>query len=185
MKYSQQNIPFILTSSRLLAGLFFLPFIVVTVIPFNYSLLNLMVTALFIALSLTDFFDGYYARKFNTETVLGKLLDPLADKILMVGMLISLLVIGFVHYYVVIMLISRELIISGARTIAQEYGISLDVIWLAKVKTFLFSLYGVCALWDPYGSLTIVLLTSTVIASLASAAMYIYTLINHMRLKLS
>jgi CDP-diacylglycerol--glycerol-3-phosphate 3-phosphatidyltransferase len=184
MKYSQQNIPLILTSSRLLAGLFFLPFIVVTLIPLNYSLLTLGVITLFIALSFTDFLDGYYARKFHTETTLGKLLDPLADKILMVGMLISLLVIGYVPYYIVILLISRELIISGARTIAQEYGISLDVIWLAKIKTALFSLYGVCALWDPYNFFTHALLAGTVIASLVSAIIYIYTLCNHMRLNL-
>lgn len=176
MNYSVKYLPLALTLSRFVLGLCFLPVLVVYTVPLHHWLLTSITTAIFIGLSLTDYYDGYYARKYGFETALGKMLDPLADKMLMVAMAIALLQVGYIHYYAVIILLAREIIISGLRAVASEYNISLDVIWLAKIKTFLFSVYCVCALWGPFHSITIVMLWATTTASVLSGLYYVYSL---------
>lgn len=84
---------------------------------------------------ITDYFDGYYARTHKAVTVLGKLLDPLADKFLVVSSLIMLMHLGRLHPAVVIALICRELAITGLRAIASAEGIVIAASTLAKWKT--------------------------------------------------
>lgn len=90
---------------------------------------------LFLLFGLTDFFDGYYARKWGQVTELGSLLDPIADKFLLCATLISLLAAGKIYFYWVILLIGREFFVMGLRHIASEKQIMIPVSWLAKIKT--------------------------------------------------
>src|SRR5436190_17745024 len=84
---------------------------------------------------ITDYLDGYYARTRQAVTILGKLLDPLADKFLVVSSLIMLLNLGRIHAVVVILLVCRELAITGLRAIASAEGIVIAASDSAKWKT--------------------------------------------------
>lgn len=84
---------------------------------------------------ITDYFDGYYARTRQAVTVLGKLLDPLADKFLVVSALIMLMHLGRIHPAIVILLICRELAITGLRAIASAEGFVIAASKGAKAKT--------------------------------------------------
>lgn len=85
--------------------------------------------------AITDYFDGYYARQHKAITILGKLLDPLADKFLVVSSLIMLMHLGRLHPVVVILLVCRELAITGLRAIASAEGIVIAASDSAKWKT--------------------------------------------------
>ena len=93
---------------------------------------------LFIAACITDFFDGYLARKYNQVTTFGKFMDPLADKLLVCAALICFLADPQTNMpaWVVIIIISRELIISGFRLVAAEKGVTIAASYWGKVKTF-------------------------------------------------
>lgn len=91
--------------------------------------------ALFIVASLTDMLDGYLARKYNNVSQMGKLLDPLADKLLVISVLVTLLALGRVHYIYAIILIAREFAINSLRGIAVEEGVVIASSPLAKYKT--------------------------------------------------
>lgn len=92
--------------------------------------------ALFFGIAaITDYFDGYYARLQKAQTVVGKLLDPLADKFLVVSSLIMLMDLGRIHAIIVIVLICRELAITGLRAIAAAEGIVIGASRMAKWKT--------------------------------------------------
>ncbi len=84
---------------------------------------------------ITDYFDGYYARTHQSVTVLGKLLDPLADKFLVVSSLIMLMHLGRIHPIIVILLVLREMAITGLRAIASAEGIIIPASNMAKWKT--------------------------------------------------
>jgi CDP-diacylglycerol--glycerol-3-phosphate 3-phosphatidyltransferase len=85
--------------------------------------------------SITDYFDGYLARRGNIETVYGKLMDPLADKFLVVSALIMLQEMGRIHPIVVILLICREMAITGLRALASAEGLIIAASRSAKWKT--------------------------------------------------
>jgi CDP-diacylglycerol--glycerol-3-phosphate 3-phosphatidyltransferase len=92
---------------------------------------------LFVAACVTDFFDGYLARKYNEITVFGKFMDPLADKLLVCASLICFLADPNTNMpaWVVIVIISREFIISGFRLVAAEKGVTIAASYWGKVKT--------------------------------------------------
>ena len=92
---------------------------------------------IFIAACITDFFDGYLARKYNQITTFGKFMDPLADKLLVCAALICFLADEHpeIPAWVVIIIISREFIISGFRLVAAEKGVTIAASWWGKVKT--------------------------------------------------
>jgi CDP-diacylglycerol--glycerol-3-phosphate 3-phosphatidyltransferase len=86
--------------------------------------------------SMTDFFDGYIARKRNIVTVFGSFLDPIADKFLIVSSLIMLATLGRVHVVIAIVLVLREMYITSLRLLASSEGIIVPVDKLGKWKTF-------------------------------------------------
>lgn len=91
--------------------------------------------ALFVVASLTDLLDGHIARKYNLVTNFGKFMDPLADKLLVCAAMICLVENGKIPSWVVIVIISREFIISGFRLIASDNGIVIAASYWGKFKT--------------------------------------------------
>ena len=100
---------------------------------------------IFIAASLTDLLDGKIARKYNLVTDFGNLMDPLADKLLVSAALICLCEMGRLAAWIVIIIISREFIISGLRQIAADNGIVIAASYWGKYKTT-FQMIMICLL---------------------------------------
>jgi CDP-diacylglycerol--glycerol-3-phosphate 3-phosphatidyltransferase len=101
----------------------------------NTSSADLFACLLFIIASITDLIDGYLARKHNAISAMGKLLDPLADKVLVTSVLVMMLHLERIHYLYVVVLISREFAVSSLRSIAAEQGVIIAASSLAKYKT--------------------------------------------------
>ena len=129
------KIPNILTIGRLIivpifVFSFFIPGIVGDLVPFF----------LFVLASFTDYLDGFLARLYKEESKLGELLDPIADKILVASALILLVMNGIIKNYEVIaaiIILTREILISGLREFMAQKKIALPVSNLAKFKTFI------------------------------------------------
>ena len=100
----------------------------------NYTM-RIVANVLFIIASLTDLFDGKIARKYNLVTNFGKFMDPLADKLLVCSALICLIELGQLPAWMVIIIISREFIISGFRLVASDNGVVIAASYWGKFKT--------------------------------------------------
>ena len=96
---------------------------------------RMIALALFIIASLTDLLDGKIARKYNLVTNFGKFMDPLADKLLVCSALICLIELNALPAWIVIIIISREFIISGFRLIASDNGVVIAASYWGKFKT--------------------------------------------------
>ncbi len=94
----------------------------------------LLGASLFLAAALTDMLDGYLARRRKQVTTLGRLLDPIADKLLISAALISLVQLGIAPAWMVVIIIGREFAVSGLRSIAAHEGFSINVSKLGKGK---------------------------------------------------
>ena len=136
------NLPNKLTLSRLLAV------VVITILYFVFGSVtwNLFVIfSLFVLASITDYFDGKIARKNNMITGFGKLADPLADKMLVITVLIILIDMGIIPYiWLLIIVVFRELMVTGIRLVAlegdRENVISADILGKAKTMTQMVSI---------------------------------------------
>ncbi|HET7754384.1 MAG TPA: CDP-diacylglycerol--glycerol-3-phosphate 3-phosphatidyltransferase [Anaeromyxobacteraceae bacterium] len=126
------NVPNAITLVRIAAIPVFLVF------TYYESRLNSFIAALVYALTAaTDFLDGYLARRMNLVTVIGKFLDPLADKLIAMSALVMLVHLGRVGAWVVILLLTREFAVTGLRTIAMSEGIVIAAGQEGKYKTAL------------------------------------------------
>ena len=160
------NFPTILTLSRLILSILLLPILLVGFLPYNLFWLNCILAALFFILGLTDFFDGYLARKYKQETKIGKALDHIADKFLITSTLISLLAIQKIYFFWVIILISRELFVLGLREIALENNLSIPVSFYGKLKTALQMIMLFVIILNPQASILFTTLTWSVLENI-------------------
>ena len=127
----KMNLPNKLTILRVLLIPFFVFFMLVPVTDYD----NYIAVAIFIVASLTDLADGKIARKYNLVTNFGKFMDPLADKLLVCAALICLVETGQLAAWMVIVIISREFIISGFRLVAADNGVVIAASYWGKFKT--------------------------------------------------
>lgn len=134
------NLPNRLTIFRVLL----VPIVTLIYIPQVYNipisedltyLSNYLAGAIFILAAITDFLDGFFARKRNLVTVFGSFLDPIADKFLVVTSLIILQALGRIHPFIVAILIMREFYITSLRLLASNHQLSVPVGQLGKLKT--------------------------------------------------
>ncbi len=125
------NLPNKLTVFRVVLIPFFVFFLLYPEVQYG----NYIATALFALASLTDFADGKIARKYNLVTNFGKFMDPLADKLLVCAAMICLVETGRLAAWIVIVIMSREFIISGFRLIASDNGIVIAASYWGKFKT--------------------------------------------------
>lgn len=127
------NLPNKLTVLRVIL----IPFFVLALLAFGGSvrMMRYLAAAIFIVASLTDLLDGKIARKYNLVTNFGKFMDPLADKLLVCSALICLIELGQLPSWMVIIIVSREFIISGFRLVAVEQGVVIAASYWGKFKT--------------------------------------------------
>lgn len=125
------NVPNTLTVLRVVMIPFFVAFMIGDITEAD----KYIALGIFIAASLTDTLDGYLARKNNQVTNFGKFMDPLADKLLVCSALICLMDMEKIPSWIVIVIISREFIISGFRLIASDNGIVIAAGVWGKLKT--------------------------------------------------
>ena len=125
-------IPLCLTCSRILlvAPICFL-------MTLETSFGRALATFLFVVASITDYYDGYYARKLNSVSNLGKFLDPVADKILITSVLILLLVQRSVDPWMVMLFVARDTIVGGVRAAASADGVVISAQTTGKWKAAL------------------------------------------------
>jgi len=109
---------------------------------------------IFLSAALTDLADGYYARKYKSESVLGKLMDPLADKVLVATPLIMLIPLGRIPAWVSLLIVCREIVITGLRALAASSGIVVAASGLGKIKSVL-QYTALCILIFPLGVLPV------------------------------
>lgn len=124
------NPPNILTMLRIAA----IPLLVVLLMSPSQSS-GFWAAAVFSLASITDWLDGYIARRMNIVTVFGKFLDPIADKLIVMSALIMILPFGRVPAWMVLLILGREIIITGLRGIASSEGIVIQASDLGKFKT--------------------------------------------------
>jgi len=98
-------------------------------------LFEILALIIFVLASVTDAYDGYYARKFSSITRLGKFLDPLADKILMSAAFFSFVILKLVPLWMVVLIIMRDLIVTGIRILMTAQGGTMVTRQSAKIKT--------------------------------------------------
>ncbi len=125
-----RNIPNLLTFLRMAA----IPLVVLFLL-FPGPLASFLAALFFSAASLTDLLDGYIARQQNSETAVGKLLDPLADKLLINSAFIMLIPLDRVPAWVVVLIVGREVAVTGLRGIASLEGLVIAASRWGKAKT--------------------------------------------------
>ena len=145
------NLPNKLTILRVLLIPFFVFFMLVPIVPYS----NYIAVAIFVVASLTDLADGKIARKYNLVTNFGKFMDPLADKLLVCAALICLVATGQLAAWIVIVIISREFIISGFRLIASDNGVVIAASYWGKFKT-VFQMIMICLMIANIGMFKII-----------------------------
>ena len=166
------NLPNKLTMLRILLIHFFVVFMLISPGEAAYRWIAL---GIFITASLTDLLDGKIARKYGLVTNFGKLMDPLADKMLVSAALICLTALGQLAAWIVIVIISREFIISGLRQIAADNGVVIAASYWGKYKTT-FQMIMICLLIAGLDSLRLL----TEIVTWAAVILTIVSLIDYM-----
>ena len=141
------NLPNILTLGRIAA----IPVLVLLLFSETRSA-GFWAALVFSAAAITDWLDGWFARRWGIVTVLGKFLDPLADKLIVMAALIMLIPLGRVPAWAVFIILAREMIITGLRSIASSEGIVIAASDLGKFKTIfqMVAIVGLLLHYDYY-----------------------------------
>lgn len=167
------NLPNKLTVMRVIL----IPFFVAALLYDNGSSQNMRIVAnvIFIVASLTDLFDGKIARKYNLVTNFGKFMDPLADKLLVCSALICLIQLGQLPAWVVIIIISREFIISGFRLVAADNGIVIAASYWGKFKTTFQMIAVILMIFNipALATVTMIMLVIAVVLTVISLVDYV------------
>jgi len=129
------NLPNRLTLMRMILAIPFIFFLQAAETEPHGLMFRMIALVIFAVASITDFFDGYLARKHNLVTDFGKLMDPLADKILVISALVIFVDIKYIPAWMSIVVIAREFLISGIRTLAAAKGEVIPAGNLGKYKT--------------------------------------------------
>jgi CDP-diacylglycerol--glycerol-3-phosphate 3-phosphatidyltransferase len=137
----------------------------------HVSWLDYAAALVFVIASVTDGFDGYIARAWNQKTELGAILDPLADKMLMLGAFVGLMMIDRANVWAVYLILTREFFITGIRVAAASKGLNIESSYWGKTKTVLQMVaIGFATMNWPYANL---LLWAAVAITLYSGFEYI------------
>lgn len=128
-----KNLPNYLTISRIVV----IPIIIMTFYLDNSKFAHRLGALLFVLASITDFFDGYIARKFNLVSGFGKMFDPIADKLLVGCVIVMLVKKGIAGEVPSLLILSREFLVAGLREFLALIRVSIPVSRLAQVKTFM------------------------------------------------
>ena len=167
------NLPNKLTVMRVIL----IPFFVAALLYENGSSQTMRIVAnvIFIVASLTDLFDGKIARKYNLVTNFGKFMDPLADKLLVCSALICLIQLGQLPAGVVIIIISREFIISGFRLVAADNGIVIAASYWGKFKTTFQMIAVILMIFNipALATVTMIMLVIAVVLTVISLVDYV------------
>ena len=130
----------------------------------------------FAVAAITDFFDGYIARKQNIVTVFGKFADPVADKVLVLTAMVFLCADGHLPAWAVSIVAARELLVDGLRLVAAGKGNVIAAGWLGKIKTNLQYFCVVAAMVLPKGHwLTLTFTILMAIMTVWSGAQYVWS----------
>jgi len=173
------NLPNKLTLLRVLLIPLFLFFLFI-----SKGIFRFLPLIIFIGAAVTDAIDGYIARRDHLITDFGKFMDPLADKLLTASAFIAFVEIGYLSSWIVVLIISREFLISGFRTLAASKGVILAANKWGKVKTFFQMILIIIILMDYTGFMSFVtpsvvpLIIITVLLTIISGATYIYDNLN-------
>ncbi len=169
----QMNLPNKLTILRVILIPVFLLVLFLAPVPTN----RYVAVFIFVIASLTDFLDGYLARRWNLVSNFGKFMDPLADKLLVMAALVSMVELGDLPSWVVIIILAREFAITGFRTLAMEANIVMAASWWGKVKTTVQMIMIVVVLLDlPFaymGAVETILVALAVFFTIVSGVDYI------------
>ncbi len=125
------NLPNKLTVARLILSFLFVGLLTIDGLPLAKTFALLV----FVIAAVTDFLDGYIARKHGLVTNFGKLMDPLADKVLMCAGFVLLTELGLIPAWIVILILTREFLVTGLRLLASAEGVVLAAENLGKYKT--------------------------------------------------
>ncbi len=150
------NIPNILAFMRLLIAPIMFMFLVNRELFPNIhpTWLDFFAAFLFVLASITDFFDGFIARNFNQITQLGKILDPLADKMLTLAGFLGLMMLGRADPWAIYLILTREFFITGLRVAAVSEGKEVAASFLGKIKTIIQMIaIGFLIMNWPFGTL--------------------------------
>lgn len=141
------NLPNILTFCRIAS----VP-VVVGLLFSDSREMGFLAALIFSIASITDWLDGYLARKWEIVTVMGKFLDPLADKLIVMAALIMLIPLGRVPAWAVFLIIARETLVTGLRSVASSEGIVISASDLGKYKTIfqMVAIIGLLLHYDYY-----------------------------------
>jgi CDP-diacylglycerol---glycerol-3-phosphate 3-phosphatidyltransferase len=166
------NLPNVLTLLRILA----VPVIVVALLGETPNG-DALAAGVFALAAFTDGLDGYIARRRSDITTFGKLMDPLADKLLIIASLVSLVSLDRLSAWVAMVIIARELAVTGLRAVAVEQGVVISASWLGKLKTVL-QVGAVFALiiWNPSPTWVDALVYLAVAVTVISGADYFFGL---------
>ena len=127
-------------------------FVLLMMFPFPGS--NWVALVIFVAASVTDFIDGYLARKYNQVTNFGKFMDPLADKLLVTAAILLFVEFGQCPAWCALIIIAREFAVTALRLIAVNNGIVIAAAWSGKIKTA-SSIVCICLMLSPWHDFTL------------------------------